>query len=121
MLRIEERKSDDWIILDITGRIQAGGADVALRDKVNSLVHQGWRNILLNLQGVSAVDSIGLGALIAAKATVNRLAGRLELVHSTKRIQDLVVISGLLFYFSAFDSEEEAMGTAIRQPVVLAH
>ena len=120
MFRVEERKSDDWIVLDITGRIQAGGADVVLKDKVNSLVQQGYRNILLNLQGVPGVDSIGLGALITAKMAVERLGGRLELVHLTKRIRDLVLISGLTFYFCTFDSEQEAMATANRQHVVAA-
>jgi anti-anti-sigma factor len=120
MFCIDERRSEGWTILDVTGRVQAGGPDAILKDKVKSLVHQGCRNILINMQGVPGVDSMGLGALIAAKISVDSGGGRLELVRVTQRTRDLMVIAGLLSYFSAFGSEQEAMAAARRQQALSA-
>jgi anti-sigma B factor antagonist len=120
MFCIDERKSQGWTILDVTGKVQAGGPEGILRDKVKSLVLNGCRNILINMQGVPSVDSMGLGTLIAAKISVDSGGGRLELVHLTQRIQDLMAMAGLLSYFSAFGSEQEAMAAPRRQPALSA-
>jgi anti-sigma B factor antagonist len=74
---------------------------------------------VLNLADVTAVDSTGIGALVAARTSVARAGGQLRLLGLTRRIQDLVVISGLLSYFAVLDSEADlASGDAGRREEV---
>ena len=117
MLRIEERLIGSAVTLDLKGRIHIGGGDILLTDKINSLVQQGYRVIVLNLAGVSSIDSTGLGALIVARTRMARVGGQVRLVNLTKRIKDLVVISGLLSYFDVFESEEAAVSSPVESVV----
>jgi len=106
---IEERVVNSVTILDLKGKLILGEGDEMLRDKVNSLVHQGRKNILLNLEGVPYIDSAGLGEVVRTYTTVSRQGGRLKLLHLTKRIQDLLSITKLLTVFETYDSEPEAL------------
>jgi anti-sigma B factor antagonist len=106
---IEERIVNTVTILDLKGKLILGEGDELLRDKVNSLVHQGRKNILLNLEGVPYIDSAGLGEVVRTYTTVSRQGGKLKLLHLTKRIQDLLSITKLLTVFETYDSEPEAL------------
>lgn len=53
-MQLQERISANVASVTVTGDINlSSGADVMLKDKVNSLLHQGQRNIVLDLGGVS--------------------------------------------------------------------
>ncbi len=108
-MQIDERPVDDVIVLDLKGKITLGDGDQLLKDKVNSLVNQGQRKILLNLAGVPYIDSAGLGEIVRTYTTVSRQGGSLKLVNLTKRITDLLSITKLLTVFETFDSEPEAL------------
>ena len=78
-------------------------------DKVNSLLNQGRKQIVLNLAQVPYVDSAGLGAVVRTYTTVSRQGGSLKLVNLTKRITDLLAITKLLTVFETFESETDAV------------
>lgn len=108
-MQIAERESGSVTILDLSGKIILGDDSTLLKDKLQSLLHQGKRNLLLNLGQVPYVDSAGLGALVSAYTTVTREGGSLKLTNVTKRMQDLLSITKLLTVFDTFDSEDEAI------------
>ena len=102
-MQIEERAVGDVVILDLKGKITLGEGDELLKDKVNSLVNQGQRKILLNLGGVPYIDSAGLGEVVRTYTTVSRQGGSLKLLN------DLLSITKLLTVFETFESENEAV------------
>jgi anti-sigma B factor antagonist len=108
-MQIEERTVGDVLILDVKGRITLGEGDELLKDKVNSLVNQGHKKIVLNLADVPYIDSAGLGEVVRTYTTVSRQGGSLKLLNLTKRITDLLSITKLLTVFETFDSENEAV------------
>jgi anti-sigma B factor antagonist len=108
-MQIEERVVNDVTILDLKGKITLGDGDEALKDKINSLVMQNRRRILLNLAEVPYIDSAGLGEVVRTYTTVSRQGGQLKLVNLTKRITDLLSITKLLTVFETFDSEADAL------------
>ena len=110
-MQIEERVVDDVTILDLKGKITLGDGDEALKDKINSLVLQNKKRILLNLADVPYIDSAGLGEVVRTYTTVSRQGGQLKLVNLTKRITDLLSITKLLTVFETFESEAEALKT----------
>ena len=105
-MEIRERHVGPTVVLDLSGEMVGGSL---LKDKVNSLVFQGHRQILLNLGDVSYVDSSGLGELIASHTTVSRPGGQVKLVNLTKRVHDLLTITKLVTIFENFDTETEAL------------
>jgi len=108
-MQIEERVVNDVTILDLKGKITLGDGDEVLKDKINSLVLQNRRRILLNLAEVPYIDSAGLGEVVRTYTTVSRQGGQLKLVNLTKRITDLLSITKLLTVFETFDSETDAL------------
>ena len=69
----------------------------------------GKNKLLLNLAGVSYIDSSGIGELIANYTTVSRQGGQLKLLKLTDRVQNLLVITKLLTVFDAYEDEAEAL------------
>jgi anti-sigma B factor antagonist len=108
-MQIEERVVGNVTILDLKGKITLGEGDEALKDKINSLVLQDRRQILLNLGAVPYIDSAGLGEIVRTYTTVSRQGGSLKLVNLTKRITDLLSITKLLTVFETFDTEADAL------------
>ena len=108
-MEIDERTVGDVVVLDIKGRVQLGEGDEMLKDKVNSLLNQGRKKIVLNLAEVPYIDSAGLGEVVRTFTTVSRQGGQLKLLNLTKRITDLLAITKLLTVFDTYDSEQEAV------------
>jgi anti-sigma B factor antagonist len=108
-MHIEERNVGDVVVLDMKGKITLGEGDELLKDKVNSLVNQGHKKIILNLADVPYIDSAGLGEVVRTYTTVSRQGGSLKLLNLTKRITDLLSITKLLTVFETFDSENDAV------------
>jgi anti-sigma B factor antagonist len=84
-MQIEERPSGDIMILDLTGNLTIGEGDELLRDKIDSLIQQGHKKFMLNLEGVPYVDSAGLGEIVRTYTTLSRHGGSLKLLNLLKR------------------------------------
>ncbi len=108
-MQIEERATGDVMILDLKGKLTIGEGDLLLKDKINSLIQQGHKKLVMNLEGVPYVDSAGLGEIVRTYTTVSRQGGSLKLLHLTKRIKDLLTITKLLQVFDVFETEQEAL------------
>jgi anti-sigma B factor antagonist len=108
-MTISERIVGGVAVIDIQGRVTSGDGPELLRDKINSLLHQGHKKLLLNLSGVDYLDSAGLGEIVGTFATVRRQGGALKLLGLTSRIRDLLSITKLLTVFETFDAEGEAV------------
>ncbi len=110
-MEIEERTLENVVVLDLKGKLTIGEGDELLREKINNLMQQGHKNLLLNLEDVPYVDSAGLGEIVRTYTTVSRQGGNLKLVNLTKRITDLLAITKLLTVFDTFESEADAVSS----------
>ena len=108
-LDVKERQAGDITVLDLRGEVRIGEGSIALRDAIRNLTAAGKKKMLLNLAGVSYIDSSGIGELIANYTTVSRQGGQLKLLKLTDRVQNLLVITKLLTVFDAYDDEAEAL------------
>jgi len=111
-MQIEQHVSGDVTIVRINGDITLNkGGDVLLKDKIHSLLQQGTKKILLDLGGVSYVDSAGLGQLVQVRTTASTSGGSLKLMNVTKRLKDLLVVTKLVTVFDSYDNEAEALAS----------
>jgi anti-sigma B factor antagonist len=86
MMQIEERSAGDVTLLDLHGKMTLGEGDEALKDKINSLIHQGRRKLVLNLADVPYIDSAGLGEIVRTYTTVSRQGGNQKMLALNNRI-----------------------------------
>ena len=100
------------VVVDVSGKITLGdGGDVALRDKMRSLIQQDHKKVLLNLGEVSYVDSAGLGEIVQSYATVTKNGGKLKLLHLPPKISDVLTVTQLITVFDVYESEAEAVAS----------
>jgi anti-sigma B factor antagonist len=111
-MQLEQRIQGDVAIITVSGDITLNkGGDVLLKDKVQSLIQQGNKNIIIDLGGVAYVDSAGLGQLVHAYATTKNKGGALKLVNVTKKLEDLLVVTKLLTVFDTYENESAALSS----------
>jgi anti-sigma B factor antagonist len=110
-LYIHERREGDVAVLDLKGRIRISGGTLALHRSIRCLVDEGKTKILLNLAGVTHVDSTGLGELISSSVTLSNKGGQIKLIHLTERLQDIMTIAKLLTVFDVYDNEADALAS----------
>ena len=107
-LRINERNEGAVTILELAGKI-TGAAGETLAGRVEGLVGEGRRRLLLDLGGVPHIDSAGLGWLLTARSTVTGASGKIGLLNLNERVEDLMVTTKLEMVFDSFDSEADGM------------
>ena len=85
--------------------------DMLLAEKVRPLLQAGRKQILLNLEGVPYIDTMGLCNVVEAYITTRRQEGSLKLLGLMPHVRELLVITGLLTVFEAFASEADAVAS----------
>jgi anti-sigma B factor antagonist len=106
---VSERMVGGVVIVDLNGRLTLDNGAQQLKVKIDSLVFQGRKQIIINLAAVPYIDSGGLGQLVASYTTVTKGGGRLTLLNVGKRNHDLLSITKLVAIFDTFDSEGDAI------------
>ncbi len=108
-LRIDKRRVDDVTVLDLTGHITLDDGHLVCRKKVDALLDVGRRTLLLNLAGVTRVDSAAVGILAAKIKTVRERGGNITLLNLTSRSARLFGVMKILLVFKSFDDEATAV------------
>jgi len=108
-LRAYTRVDRGVAVIELMGGILLGDGLSLLREMINSALQEGYRNILLDLEEISYIDSAGLGELVSCNALVHAAGGDLKLVHLQKKIRGLLQITKLITIFEAFEDETEAL------------
>lgn len=107
-LKLTTRTVDGILVVNCDGRIVFGEESAELRDAVKKLLAQ-TNKLVLNLGGVTYIDSGGLGTLVALYTTAHNAGGTIKLSNLTQRVGDLLQVTKLLTIFEVYDTEEEAI------------
>ncbi len=109
-MNIIERTTNDATVLDIDGNLALD--DNAWFSKyVTGAIDTGTRKLIVNLAKVKYMDSSGLGELISCYTELQRVNGRVKLLHLNNRLQCLLAITNLNSVFETFDSEPAAVSS----------
>ncbi len=107
---IKQRDVGTVTVLDLAGKLAGDGGDTLFKT-IDDVSGAGRLQLVLNLAGVTFVDSASLGGLLSKRAEVMRAGGHLKLLNATARISDLLVTTKLEMVFDTFETEDEAMGS----------
>ena len=109
-MNIIERTLNDVTVLDLDGNL-ALDDNARFRKYVSGAIDAGVRKLIVNLERVKYMDSSGLGELISCYTTMQRMSGRIKLLHLSDRLQHLLVITRLTGVLETFDSEPAAVAS----------
>jgi anti-sigma B factor antagonist len=110
-LKITQRDVDNAVILDLNGKLTGGPDADTFREVFKSLVDQGKKNIIVNLEKVSWINSTGLGILISGYTSVRRGGGDLVIMHASDRIESILYVTKLNLLFKSYENENDALAS----------
>jgi anti-sigma B factor antagonist len=110
---IKEQRVGSVTILSADAEIRIGlrfgGSSVSLPTAVDSLLEQGQRHILLNLERVASIDARGLGELVSTYVVVTRSGGQFKLLNLRQMLRELMMTTKLLTVFDVYETESQAV------------
>ena len=109
--QISDHEADGVPVVAAAGEIDVATAP-PLRDRLQSLASSGKATIVVDLLGVTFLDSTALGVLVGALKRCRESGGDLPLVVTEPRILKVFEITGLMGVFPIFSTVEEAVGSA---------
>jgi anti-sigma B factor antagonist len=110
-LKMTNREVDGVAVVALDGRIVLGEESNALREKVKSLMAEGKKKVVLNMDNITFIDSAGLGTLVAAHHSVKTQGASLRLCHLGSKFQEVLQITKLLTVFDVYNTEAEAVSS----------
>jgi len=110
-MKATSRSANNIDIIKLDGKITIGAGDQQLREVISSAVNEGKTNILLDLSGVTTIDSSGIGELVGSYTTVTNRGGKLKLLHLPAKLNELLHVTQLITVFEVYENEQEAVNS----------
>lgn len=98
-------------VLDVAGEIDVYTAP-QFREAVNKILDTGQKHLIINMAGVTYMDSSGFGTLLSATKRIRPQGGTVNLVKCNGAIDRILRITRLNTVFSTFDTIAEAVNAA---------
>jgi anti-sigma B factor antagonist len=95
-------------VVEVTGKLTSfeGGA---LRSSIAQLLKDGRKQILLNLSGLTYLDSSGIGDLVHTYMSVIKRDGEMKVVGLSDKVEEILKITQLYQVFQEFQDEQAAL------------
>jgi len=103
---LEER--DGWQVLTLAGDVDVATAP-RLRDRLVQLITDGPPRLVVDMSGLSFIDSMGLGALVSGLKRARAHDGDLRLAGPTDHVAKVLAITRLDLAFVVADTVDEAL------------
>ena len=99
---------EETVVIDVAGRVTVG-PDAQMREAIDEALAAGARNIVMNMERVSRIDSSGIGELVAAHTSIKSRGGRFILVALSERLATALQITQLLGVLESYDDMDSAL------------
>ena len=108
-LTIEERHADNVTVLVLTGQMLLDDGDLAFGKRISDLSDRGRVKIVLDLGGLTYIDSSGVGMIVFQQKALRQRGGDMKLLHLNRRSETLFGMLKLLIVFETFEDEALAV------------
>jgi anti-sigma B factor antagonist len=108
-MKATSRSVDGIEVIALQGKITIGAGDSQLREVITNAMNSGKNNLLLDMSGVTTIDSSGIGELVGSYTTVTNRGGKLKLLHLPAKLNELLHVTQLITVFEVYENEQEAI------------
>ena len=108
-LAIEERQVGDVVVVSLRGEITLDDGDLKFGRWIDDLLKKGQRKILVDLGGVTYIDSAGVGMMVFEYKAAHGNGGALKLLNLTGHSNRLLSTVKLKSVFEIFEDEAMAI------------
>ena len=110
-LKMTDREVGGTSVVALDGRIVLGEESKSLREKLKGLIAEGRKQIVLNMDNITYIDSTGLGTLVAAHVSAKAQGASLKLCNPGRKFQELLQLTKLLTVFEVCNTEPAAVAS----------
>lgn len=110
-LQISTRKSGNVTILDLQGRITVGADVDSFRAELRKLAENAPRDVVVNLAGVTQIDSSGIGALVQSYVTLRRGGGSLIILNPAGNVREVLEVTHVHNSIPVYADEAKALAS----------
>lgn len=108
-MEIQSRQADNGVtVVAPTGRLDVAGAPT-LKEAISEALKSGEPRVVLDMEGISFVDSTGLGSVIAALKQIRSSKGDLRLAAPNQQVRVVLELTTLDRVFPYYSSVEDAL------------
>ena len=107
-MKFEDSLANNVAVFHISGKIMGGDEATLFHGRVRENINLNKKNIVINLEKVDWINSVGLGMLISALTTVKNAGGRLVLANITT-IESILTLTRLIKVYENYDSLQAAL------------
>lgn len=108
-VQIQTREVNGVSVMACSGTITLGESTSLFRNTLRELLQKGTKKLLIDLGGVTYLDSTGIGELVGAYTSARSAAAQIKLARLPEKIYNLLQITKLITVFEVFDDEAEAI------------
>ncbi|HVS32624.1 MAG TPA: STAS domain-containing protein [Thermoanaerobaculia bacterium] len=108
-MKATSRSVEGVEVISLQGKITIGAGDSQLREVITNSLNSGKNNLLLDMSGVTTIDSSGIGELVGSYTTVTNRGGKLKLLHLPAKLNELLHVTQLITVFEVYENEQEAV------------
>lgn len=110
-LQISTRKSGNVTIMDLQGRVTIGSSNDTLSSELRKLAEAGPADVLINLAGVTQVDSSGISTLVRSFVSLERQGGGLRLLNANGHVLEVLELTRLIKSIPTYTDEKKAVNS----------
>jgi anti-sigma B factor antagonist len=110
-MKVLKEQKGDITVLRLRGTLMGGPDSKVFDEALSDALERGETNVLVDMADISWVNSTGLGILIAGHRTLSLKGGVLKLLHVSKRIESLLMVTKLNTLFESYDDESQAIAS----------
>ncbi len=109
--RTASREVGGVTVIDMDGRITLSEGSDLLRELIRENLDAGHKKIVMNMSGISYIDSTGLGELVSGYRQIKSEGGELKLLNLNKKVGDLLQVTKLYTVFDIHIDETQAIAS----------
>jgi anti-sigma B factor antagonist len=110
-MKFKDKIQGDVGILTLKGKLMGYPETDQLHDEIRSFIGQGIKKILVDLNDVNWMNSMGVGALMRCLTTVKNKEGDLRLSRLTDKIHSLFVMTQLIRVFNIYETIDKGIAS----------
>ena len=108
-MRFKDKIVGDVGVLTLKGKLMGMPETEELQSEIKAMLGQKIKKVVLDLSGVSWVNSLGIGAIMSAHTTMVNKEGKLCLAKVSDKVHNILIITQLQKIFCTFESLDEAI------------
>jgi anti-sigma B factor antagonist len=108
-MKFKTKEMKGVTVVELEGNVMGGPDASALNDFLHKLITEEKNHVVVDLKGVSFINSSGLGMLIGGLTTMRHSGGELKLARASKKVENLLEMTKLLKVFDLHKNVNNAI------------